>query len=209
MLNDTKAIDSKNWGKLRADVTIICLIPKRSFDFILRDTKSAYTKSCLTDSSINYGDFIDIYPAIFNFAVDLYLLVKKENLNISNDGFNNMNASIQYEIDNGYSHYISGVIISLNNLSVSQLLDEYTVDISNRESSRIESKECDNGMRSIIVKHENPHKQLRHLSYADKKFIFDELIATKAIEVEGGDVAINRHLIPVEILIIEEFTSKN
>lgn len=208
LLNDTKAIDFKKWGELRSDVSIVCLIPKKAFDFILRDTSSAYTRSCITESFIIYDNFINIYPAIFNFAVDLYLLVKKENLNISNDGFNNMDASIQYEIANGYPHYISGVIISLNSLSVSQLLDKYTVDISTRESSRIVAKECDNGMRSVIVKHENPREQLKCLSYEDKKFIFDELIATKAIEIEGGDVAMNRHLIPVEILIVEEFKNK-
>ncbi|EPD5930812.1 hypothetical protein ACSCCZ_003346 [Escherichia coli] len=205
LLNSSKGIKSSDIGNVRAEVSLLCLLPLDIIERIIKDTKQDQTKRYIRETFIFYKNYVDIYPAVFNFAVDLYFLANEASLNISGDSYNEMSASINYEKQNNFPHYITGKIIPLTGISVNDYIDRHIIDMEKRLQE-------ERGFTLSTLRYsklENtPLEQFKTLSNADKKFIYKDLIATKAISFQNDNVkktfTENRPLTPVEQLIVYE-----
>ncbi|MDV7070268.1 hypothetical protein R3J21_01760 [Citrobacter werkmanii] len=209
LLNSSKGIKSSDMGNVRAEVSLLCLLPLEIIERIINDTKQEQTKKYIRETFIFYNNYVDIYPAIFNFAVDLYFLASEASLDISGDSYTEMTTSINYEKQNNFPHYITGKIIPLTGISANDYIDKHIIDMEKRLKE-------ERGFTLSTVRHsklENtPLEQFKSLSNADKKFIYKDLIATKAIDIHddhlGKHFTENRPLTPIEQLVLHSFLTR-
>lgn len=207
LLSDSKGIKTEDFVNLRADVRILCLVPIAIMQRVIDDTKNDQTKRYIRETFKFYKRYVDIYPAIFNFAVDIYFLAINNSLNISGEGFISMKQSIQFEKQRGFSHYISGRIIHCHGLSMDEFIDLHAISMDERVKEHESYEDAENGMKRYVIQMERLDlEQLKKISKADKKFIYDDLIATRAVEVhegpKGKSFTANRPLLPIEDLIM-------
>lgn len=205
LLNSSKGIKASDVGNIRADVNLLCLLPESVVERIINKTKQEQTKVYIREVFIFYENHVDIYPAIFNIAVDIYFLAQKCSLTITGEGYMEMTESINYEIANNYSHYISGRIITLTNISASDYINNYVISMD----KRIKEEEGILPRALRLTKLEStPLEQFNTLNKKDKQFIYDDLITTKAIEIHddymGRFFTENRPLTPIEILVLQK-----
>lgn len=205
LLNSSKGIKASDVGNVRADVNLLCLLPVSVVERIINNTKQEQTKAYIREVFVFYENYVDIYPAIFNFAVDIYFLAQKCSLTITGEGYMEMADSINFEIANNYSHYISGRIITLTDISASDYINNYIISMD----ARIKEEEGLLPRTLRLAKLEStPLEQFNTLNKKDKQFIYDDLITTKAIEIHddsmGGFFTVNRPLTPIEILILQK-----
>uniref|UniRef100_A8GC02 Uncharacterized protein n=1 Tax=Serratia proteamaculans (strain 568) TaxID=399741 RepID=A8GC02_SERP5 len=214
LLNDSKGISASDISNVRADVSLLCLLPVKTIERVIINTRQDKTKKYIREEFIFYDNFVDIYPAIFNFAVDLYFLTIKNSLNIVGESYLNMKRSIQYEVSNNYPHYISGKIISLNGVSISDYIDKHVIDMDVRIKENKMFMPIDGGMGIITSKQDlSPLEQLNRLSEAEKNFIYLDLISTNAVEFKNGKegkcFTESRPLTPIEILILNNMADSS
>lgn len=105
--NKARALPLTSQVPIEAELNILCLIPKDVIESICENTNhegnSAIEKSC-----IYYKRYVDIYPCIFNFGVQLYLYTEKNRLTISSSEYLEFKKSIDYERINNYPHHVNG-----------------------------------------------------------------------------------------------------
>lgn len=213
LLSDSKGIKTEDFGDLRAEVGILCLLPIAIIQRVIDDTKNDQTKRYIREAFNFYKRYVDIYPVIFNFTVDIYFLAVNNSLNIFGEGFISMKKSIQFEQQRGFSHYISGRIIHCDGLSMDEFIDRYATSMDERVKEHESCEDAENGMKRYVIQMERPNlKQLNKISKADKKFIYDDLISTKAVEIHDGlnerSFTASRPLLPIEDLIMRTFLNK-
>lgn len=209
LLNTSKGIKASDVGNVRADVNLLCLLPVSVVERIINNTKQEQTKAFIREVFVFYENYVDIYPAIFNFAVDIYFLVKKCSLTISGEGYMEMVESINFEKTNNYSHYISGKIITLTDISVNDYINNYIISMD----AKIKEDEVFLPRAFRLAKLEStPLEQFNTLNNKDKQFIYDDLILTKAIEIHespmGRYFTVNRPLTPIEFLVVQKLIKR-
>lgn len=213
LLSYSKGIKTEDFALLRAEVRILCLVPIAVIQRVIDDTKNDQTKRYIRQTFNFYERYVDIYPAIYNFAVDLYFLAIKSSFHITGEGFEKMTRSIQQEIQYNFPHYISGRIIHYHGLSINEFIDRHAISMDERVKEHESYEDAENGMKHFFVKIQKPSlEQLDKISKADKKFIYDDLVGTNAVEIHGGpnekSFTANRPLLPIEDLIIRTLLNK-
>lgn len=105
--NQARALPLASQVPIEAELNILCLIPKDVIESICENTnhegKIAIKKSC-----IYYKHYVDIYPCIFNFGVQLFLYTEKNSLEISTSEYLEFKRSIGFERRNNYPHHVKG-----------------------------------------------------------------------------------------------------
>jgi hypothetical protein len=209
LLNSSKGIKPSDIANIRTEVGILCLLPVNVIERIIQNTRQEQTKRYLRETFIFYDNYVDIYPAIFNFAVDIYFLVQEASLTITGEHYQEMVNSINYEIKNHHSHYITGKIITLTGISVSDYINEHVISMEQKIEE--EKKFKPNSIRLAKLS-SSPSKQFKTLSDIDRKFIYDDLISTKAIELSSSrsqnHFKSNRPLTPIERLVVHFYLSR-
>lgn len=213
LLNSSKAINPRDIPNVHAELHLLCLLPRKTIDRILDGKVSDYTKESINNIFIFYENYVDIYPAIFNFAVDLYFLCVEYGLSINGSEFDSMKNSITYEIQNGFSHHVSGKIVGLNGVSASKYIDKYAVSLEERYNEMNQGGENEFGMHHVNALHTtSPMVQFNLLSKEEKSIIFQQLVDSKSFEYNDkivGGVTIKRALTPIEHLVMKELASRN
>lgn len=209
LLNSSKGIKPTDIGNIRAEVNILCLLPVSVVERIINDTRQEQTKKYIREVFIFYENYVDIYPSIFNFAVDIYFLVKKSGMIITGDGYIKMTESINYEINNNYNHYISGKIITLTGIPASKYIDEHIIEMKIKLE---EEKGLPPGTTRYAKLLLTPSEQLKTLSKKEIKFIYDDLVSSNAIEIHNSNgkktLIIRRPLTPIEHLIASNYKER-
>lgn len=105
--NSARALPLISNVPVEADLRTLCLIPVNVVNAICESTnhkgRSAIEKSC-----IYYRDYVDIYPCIFNFGVQLFLYTETNELAISTGEYLEFKNSIEYERKHNYPHQVKG-----------------------------------------------------------------------------------------------------
>ncbi|MDR5785041.1 MULTISPECIES: hypothetical protein [unclassified Caballeronia] len=107
--NVTQSLPLASLIPIEAELGILCLIPIDTVNNIL---EGAVPESidAIKNTCIFYRDYADIYPAIFNFGVKLFLYTEKHNLEVDTTEYENVAASIKFERENNYPHHVTGGI---------------------------------------------------------------------------------------------------
>ncbi|MGP9830377.1 hypothetical protein [Psychrobacter sp. AOP1-A1-60] len=92
---------------IKADLSILCLIPIDIIEAICEDT-SEKNEIAIKSTCIYYKNYVDIYPCIFNFGVQLFLYSEINSLEVQSEEYLNFKNSIEYERVCGYQHNVVG-----------------------------------------------------------------------------------------------------
>ena len=112
--NEFKLIPFEEIATISSDLMYLCIIKKSSAEDAIQNIDSRYREQ--EREKINkvfkwYNHVVNINPCIFNFVVKAYEKMKLHNLELSTENYLEFKNSYDYEIENGYSHFISGDII--------------------------------------------------------------------------------------------------
>ncbi|MFY8282558.1 hypothetical protein AAEU31_03335 [Pseudoalteromonas sp. SSMSWG5] len=105
--NEAKALPIVSDVPIEADLIILCLIPIGVIDAICENTNSE-GKTAIKNTCIYYKRYVDIYPCIFNFGVQLFLYSENNSLEVDSKVYREFKNSIEYERANNYSHHVVG-----------------------------------------------------------------------------------------------------
>lgn len=205
LLNSSKAISVTSKKLVHVEVQLMSLLPSSVLDYLMRNLKSRETKQYVNEVFINYGKYVDIYPAIFNFAVDLYFEVANQKLKIDGSGFEMLTQSINYEKENGFPHYIIGKVIMLDGSDVNEFIDSRAVSIKEKNLENSQAVIGEDGLfRYSNVYDKMPFEEVSAMKQEDKIYILNLLINSGVLQVEGSNAQSTRPLNPIEILIVSE-----
>lgn len=105
--NKARALPLLSEAPVEADLSILCLIPKNVIDTIIESANPAggvaIKKACLY-----YKDYVDIYPCIFNFGVQLFLYTENNSLGVNTSEYLEFSNSIEFERKHSYPHHVKG-----------------------------------------------------------------------------------------------------
>ncbi len=112
-------------------------------DRVLESTKNAdaIRKTCLF-----YLDYVDIYPSIFNFGVQLFLYTEEHQLGVDSVEYREFSHSIEFERENGYSHHVVGGITLPQGLDVDEFLENSLHTLEERNTIQNALYSEDEGM---------------------------------------------------------------
>lgn len=205
LLNSSKAISVASVKMVHAEVQLMSLLPVGVVDYAIRNLKSKQTIKYLKETTINYGRYVDIYPALFNFTVDLYFEVITHKLKIYSQGFKELEKSISYERLNGFPHYIGGKIIMLDGSDVSTFIETQAVSIDHRNREVAEAPVGENGLQIHVTAYdEMPFYEAATMKKEDKSYILNLLIDSDVVTFNGNKVSATRPLSPIEAVIVQE-----
>ena len=210
LLNKSKALGIHAPTIVRAEVNILCLIPTSAIEYVLSNLRSDFTKKCIKKNVIFYNKFVDIYPSIFNTAVDLYFLSKKHSLKVGGNGFAQISQAIQYEKENNFSHFIDGKIIMLDGSDVNEFIETSIVSIDQKNSEESSLHVDEDGLfRVVSLYSTSPIEQADSMKADDKQYILEQLLSTEAIKIEADSsdnhvAYMNRELSPIEVVIAHQ-----
>lgn len=105
--NEARALPMVSGVPIEAELNILCLIPIGVIDAVFESTNSE-GKSAIKKTCIYYKRYVDIYPCIFNFGVQLFLYSENNSLEVISKEYSEFKNSIEYERANNYSHYVVG-----------------------------------------------------------------------------------------------------
>ncbi|PSV20676.1 hypothetical protein C0W44_11800 [Photobacterium leiognathi subsp. mandapamensis] len=209
LLNSSKAISLASVTMVHAEVQLMSLLPREVVDYAIRNLKSKQTIRYLKEVTINYGKYVDIYPALFNFTVDLYFEAVNHNLNIEGAGFKELENSINYEKLNGFPHYIDGKIIVLDGSDVNTFIETQAISIENKQCEVSKAPIGEDGLKSYVTAYEKmPFEQVNMMKKEDKNYILNLLIDSGVVTSNGNEVSSTRPLNPIETIIVHEHLDK-
>lgn len=141
--NQARALPLASQVPIEAELSILCLIPKDVIESICENTnhegKIAIKKSC-----IYYKHYVDIYPCIFNFGVQLFLYTEKNSLEISTSEYLEFKRSIEFERRNNYPHHVKGGFKLLFGGDIDEFID-----------SNLHSMETRNDLQGLLYSEED------------------------------------------------------
>ena len=90
-----------------AELSVLCLIPISIAAKILEST-TPESADAIKRTCIFYRNYVDIYPCIFNFGVQLFLYTETNSFGIDSKEYLEFASSIKYERKNSYRHHAVG-----------------------------------------------------------------------------------------------------
>jgi len=118
--NKARAVPMVSRVPIEAELNILCLVPKAVMERVLESSDSA---DAIARACVFYRDYVDIYPSIFNFGVQLFLFTEKHQLTTESKEYLDFANSIEYERKNGYPHHVAGGISLPQELDVDEFIE--------------------------------------------------------------------------------------
>jgi hypothetical protein len=141
--NKARALPLASRVQIQADLTILCLIPKDVMALISEGVGQR-GKSAIENSCVYYKNYVDIYPCIFNFGVQLFLYTEKNSLEVDTIEYLEFKSSIDYERKNEYPHHVKGGFELLSGGDVDEFIE-----------TRLHSIEERNDLQSLLYSQED------------------------------------------------------
>lgn len=105
--NKARALPIVSTVPIEAELSILCLVPKEVMGRVLEGCTSQ-SASAVKKACVFYRDYVDIYPSIFNFGVQLFLYTEKHQLAVDSKEYFEFSKSIEFERANNYAHHVTG-----------------------------------------------------------------------------------------------------
>lgn len=145
--NKSRAVPIVSSVPIEAELNLLCLVPMAVMERVLKSTSSgdAIKKSC-----VFYRDYVDIYPSIFNFGVQLFIYTEKHRLEVDSAEYLEFSNSIEFERRNGCAHHVVGGVGLPSGLDVNEFIENslHTIEERNEIQSSLYSK--DGGMFTFL-----------------------------------------------------------
>jgi hypothetical protein len=143
--NKARALPLLSEALVEADLSILCLIPKNVIEAIVENTNSA-GRVAIEKACVYYKNYIDIYPCIFNFGVQLFLYTESNCLGVTTSEYLDFYNSIEFERKHGYSHHVKGGFSLPDGGDVDEFIESSLHSIGKRNELQSELYSEKNGM---------------------------------------------------------------
>ncbi|MEP0174122.1 MAG: hypothetical protein ABJH28_07930 [Paraglaciecola sp.] len=113
LMSEVRIIPAQDLPPINTDLLYLCLVHRRLIEeALLRLPKNHKAQGeAMTKAAFNWhGEIIDINPCIFNFMVEAYEQLRRNDIELSTEEFEGFPSSYTYEEGNGYSHKITGTL---------------------------------------------------------------------------------------------------
>ena len=143
--NKAKAFPMISKVPIKTELLILCLLPREVIDLICEAT-DLKGRSAITNTCIYYKKYVDIYPCIFNFGVQLFLYTEKNNLQVNSREYQEFKNSIDYERSHNYPHHVIGGVSFPHGEDVDEFIESslHSINEKNELQNTLFSEE--NGM---------------------------------------------------------------
>ena len=105
--NNARALPLLSEVTVEADLGILCLIPQDVIEAIGENVNSE-GRAAIKKSCIYYKNYVDIYPCIFNFGVQLFLYTERNRLDVNTIEYLEFKNSIEFERKHNLPHHVKG-----------------------------------------------------------------------------------------------------
>lgn len=202
LLNTSQAI-SINHHTIYGEIKTLCLIPIPTIEYVINNLRNKNIKKHINKYFIFYKNYVDIYPAIFNMAVDLYFLTKTYNLTIEGQDFHTLENTIAREKEYNISHYISGKLIMLDSTSIDDFIENNLIDMEDKNKELSSLTIDENGLYT----HDTyfPIEILQSIPPSSLRAIMKELKDSNVIYETKESIQPNRPLSPIEEYAVHEY----
>lgn len=129
--NEAKSLPLVSKFPIDSELNFLCLVPFSIMEILMQSSK-ARDQDALKATCVFYNEYVDIYPCIFNFGVQLYLYTEEHNLFIESKEYSEFKNSIEYERRMGLSHFVKGGIVLRNGNDVNDFLKNELQTIERR-----------------------------------------------------------------------------
>ena len=146
--NDAKALPIISSVPIKADLTILCLLPRNVVDLICENSNEA-GRSAIKGTCVYYKKFVDIYPCIFNFGVQLFLYTEENSLEIDSSEYLGFKNSIEYERKHNYPHHVLGGFSLPQGGDIDEFIDNSLQSIDEKSEVQNALYNEENGMFSL------------------------------------------------------------
>jgi hypothetical protein len=143
--NEARALPMISPVPIQADLNILCLIPRDVVDAICENTNRE-GETAIKSTCIYYKKYVDIYPCIFNFGVQLFLYTEDNSLEVNSSEYLEFKNSIEYERKHNYPHYVSGGFSLPRGGDVDEFLDNNLQSIDEKSELQRALYSEENGM---------------------------------------------------------------
>ncbi|HEL3784170.1 TPA: hypothetical protein UM046_004456 [Stenotrophomonas maltophilia] len=141
--NKSRAVPMVSSVPIEAELNLLCLVPIAVMERVLKSTGSgdAIKKTC-----VFYRSYVDIYPSIFNFGVQLFIYTETHQLEVDSVEYREFSNSIEFERRNGYEHHVVGGVSLPSGLDVNEFIESslHTMEERNEIQNSLYSE--DGGM---------------------------------------------------------------
>ena len=107
--NQARAVPLVSTVPIETELATLCLVPKDVVERVCA-AEGPKVAAAIAGSCVYYKNFVDIYPSIFNFGVQLYLWTEEHHLEVESAEYREFSKSIEFERVNNYPHTVNGGI---------------------------------------------------------------------------------------------------
>lgn len=140
--NNARSLPLASKVPVEAHLSVLCLIPKDVVEAICENTnlegRAAIKKSC-----VYYKNYVDIYPCIFNFGVQLFLYTERNKLGVDTSEYLEYKISIEFERKHNYPHHVKGGFRLLHGGDINEFVENslHSIEKRNELQSLLYSEE--------------------------------------------------------------------
>lgn len=113
LVNELRIIHVQDLPPITTDLIYLCLVPTNLVEEAISNipNKHRSDEEVVIKSVLGwYGDVVNINPCIFNFIVKVYEYLVNRGVDLYGDEYLDFASSYEFEVKNGLSHYVTGVI---------------------------------------------------------------------------------------------------
>ena len=131
IFNKTMALPLVSFVPIEADLHFLCLLPKTVVESMSEKGNSTTTPA-ITKTCVFYKKYVDIYPCIYNFGVQVFLYTEKNKLEIDSEEYLEKKKWTEYERKNGYPLFVVGGFKLPHGGDIDYLLDNNLISIKEK-----------------------------------------------------------------------------
>lgn len=112
LLNEIRMIDRQDFN-LITDLNFLCLVPRNLVEEAITEIpkkRKAEDEPIIKSVLKWYKSVVNINPCIFNFSVHVFEKCKELEFDLTSTGYEMLKQSYEFELQNGYSHFVTGEI---------------------------------------------------------------------------------------------------
>jgi len=143
--NEARALPIISREPIKADLNILCLLPVSVISKIYESVGAA-SQTAIKNTCIYYKKYVDIYPCIFNFGVNLFLFTEESGLVVDSVEYLNFRNSIEFERENSCPHHVVGGFSLPNGGDIDEFIDNNLILINEKNKLIDEFYSEENGM---------------------------------------------------------------
>ena len=143
--NEARSLPLMSAVPIEATLSFLCLIPRSVIENICANTDSK-SAAAIRGTCVFYRNYVDIYPSIFNFGVQLFLYTETHRLEVDSREYLEFSNMIEFEREKNLPHQVVGGFKLTQGGDIDDFIDNSLHSIVERTDLRDTYYSEENGM---------------------------------------------------------------